>query len=163
MGLALVGFLAWFFLVKRKKNNPPSAQQAAPFPNPNNDLSSPLPPTSPQPPQYYPPPMQQNPTQPGPLPGMVPYGVAKQDGWASSPQPSASSPLAPGQQWPQQGGSTMAGQPMYDPSPSTSPPPQFVQPAQYAEHGGVYKGPHTYTHEAGTFSNELEGNNMQHR
>jgi LPXTG-motif cell wall-anchored protein len=148
IGLALIG-LAAFFLMRRKKSkshNQHIASVTGGMPAPgatayqqNTYLTNPA---SPGPPQYHPN-MQQN-------AGAAPLGVAKQDnyyGQGTNPvspitsQGSQSPYSAPPQQWQQPG-----GQPVYGaPSPSMSPAPQNVQPAQYV------------ASEARPFSSELEG------
>jgi LPXTG-motif cell wall-anchored protein len=148
LGLALIGLAA--FLVMRRKKNKSHNQHIAPTTGgmPATGATAyqqntyPTNPASPGPPQYYPN-MQQN-------AGAAPLGVAKQDnyyGQSTNPvspitsQGSQSPYGAPPQQWQQPG-----GQPVYGaPSPSMSPAPQTVQPAQYV------------VSETRPFSSELEG------
>ncbi|KAH8709986.1 hypothetical protein GQ44DRAFT_763285 [Phaeosphaeriaceae sp. PMI808] len=128
VGLALIGFGAFFFM-RRKKNKSqnqnvapatgsiPPAGASAYQQNSYNPASS-------QPPQYYPP-MQQN-------AGAAPMGVAKQDNYYNagpqSPTTQGSqSPYGAPQQWQQPGGQQVFNAP----SPSMSPQPQNVQPAPY--------------------------------
>ncbi|KAJ4370881.1 hypothetical protein N0V86_008574 [Didymella sp. IMI 355093] len=147
LGLALIGFLAWFCIRKKK-----SKKAATPLPPAtyNSQPAAPAGPTSP--PQYYPPPMQQQGA------GMAPFGVAdgKQNTWAPQPQSPVSQASSPnplnmyGNQYPQQGGHAGPGQPVYNaPSPSMSPPPQVA----YAENNANYQ----QAHEARPFSSELDG------
>ncbi|KAF2113396.1 hypothetical protein BDV96DRAFT_601559 [Lophiotrema nucula] len=114
-GLALIGLLLWFFLVKNKEkdNNAPVAaapgHQSMP---PTYYTGSPNPPPS-QP--YGSPPMQQNPG----AAGFVPHGVTKHESW--NPQ----SPHSHGSQSPVQPASP------YGPlSQSPAPPNQGWQPIQ---------------------------------
>ncbi|KAH5142113.1 hypothetical protein HBH70_081440 [Parastagonospora nodorum] len=148
LGLAIIGLLACFF-IRRKKNKsrnltvapatggmpPPGATAYQQNTYPTNNPA--------QPPQYYPD-MQQN-------AAAAPLGVGKQDGYygpGANPQSPVTSQgsqspygAAP-QQWQQPG-----AQPVYGaPSPSISPAPQNVQPAQYMASEGR------------PFSSELEGN-----
>lgn len=148
LGLAILGLLACFF-IRRKKNKsrnqtvapatggmpPPGAAAYQQNTYPTNNPA--------QPPQYYPD-MQQN-------VAAAPLGVGKQDGYygpGANPQSPVTSQgsqspygAAP-QQWQQPG-----AQPVYGaPSPSISPAPQNVQPAQYMASEGR------------PFSSELEGN-----
>ncbi|UPX20720.1 uncharacterized protein EKO05_0010945 [Ascochyta rabiei] len=153
IGLALIGFLAWFCIRRRKRSNT-TATAAAPPPSTYNTHPQPVAPTGPaSPPQYYPPPMQQ--TQAA---STVPFGVADAKYTPQSPtSPVPSPPATYGTQpqWPQQGGHAGPGQPVYNaPSPSMSPPPQGA----YAENSTPYQQPQA--HEARPFSSELDGSSQ---
>lgn len=150
LGLAIIG-LAAFFLIRRKKNSghdqqfvpatgsmPPAGATAYQA----NQATYPGPTSPTQPPQYYPN-MQQN-------AAAAPLGV-KQDGYYGNNNPQ--SPVSPynggqQQQWQPQQQQPGAGQPVYNnvPSPSLSPAPQQMQPAQAP-----------YVAETRPFSSELEG------
>ncbi|KAJ4359126.1 hypothetical protein N0V95_002450 [Ascochyta clinopodiicola] len=153
IGLALIGFLAWFCIRRKKRSNPTAAAAtgAAPPSNTYNTYPQPAAPTGPaSPPQYYPPPMQQNQAA-----GTVPFGVADAKHTPSSPTspvPNPQSMYGTQPQWPQQGGHAGPGQPVYNaPSPSMSPQPQGA----YAETSAHYQQPQA--HEARPFSSELDG------
>ncbi|KAF2623640.1 hypothetical protein BU25DRAFT_461732 [Macroventuria anomochaeta] len=152
VGLALIGFLAWF-CIRRKKRSTTAAPPPASY---NPQPAAPTGPASP--PQYFPPPMQQQGA------GMVPFGVeeSKQNTWTSQPQSPVSQASSPnplsmyGNQYPQQGGHAGSGQPVYNvPSPSMSPPPHAAQQGAYAENNANYQQPQP--HEARPFSSELDG------
>ncbi|KAF9693921.1 hypothetical protein EKO04_007981 [Ascochyta lentis] len=153
LGLALIGFLAWFCIRRKKRSsNTTTAAAGAPNPYTTHPQPQPLSPTGPaSPPQYYPPPMQQ--TQ------SAPFGVAdakpapQAPSTPASPSPNPLSVYGTQQpQWPQQGGHAGPGQPVYNaPSPSMSPPPQGA----YAENNAGYQ--HAQAHEARPFSSELDG------
>lgn len=134
VGLALIGFGIFFFMRRKKNKNaqqqygaPVSGSVAAPGASAYQQNNYPTNPGAPQPPQYYP-----NMQQTG---AAAPFVTGKQDGYNSSgpqspvtSQGSQSPYGAAPQQW-QQG-----AQPVYGaPSPSMSPQPQHVQPAQYTE------------------------------
>ncbi|KAF2125151.1 hypothetical protein P153DRAFT_360752 [Dothidotthia symphoricarpi CBS 119687] len=163
IGPLLLFALIGFCLAKRKKKNAATVQPAHATGAPPTTSTAPVA-TYPQQttvpgqsPQYFPPPMQQ--TQPAP--NMVPFGVTKHDSWAPSPSPA---PVSPAQQWPQQGGTQMGGQPVYNaPSPTVSPQQQYAQPVPYAEHGAPYKQAQPHVHESKPFSSELEGDGVQRR
>ncbi|KAH7062848.1 hypothetical protein BKA63DRAFT_187560 [Paraphoma chrysanthemicola] len=148
VGLALIGFGAFFFI--RRRRNKSHDQHVAPasgsLPPPGatayqqNNYPTNQQPVSPGPPQYYPP-MQQN-------AGAVPFGTTEQKGGFYAPGPQSpvttqgsQSPYGAPQQWQQP-----AGQPVYGvPSPSMSPQPQHAQTQPYI------------APEARPFSSELEG------
>lgn len=118
IGLAPIGFLAWFCIRRNKQTKvavvvPPAAYNSQPRPAAPTNTASP--------PQYYPPPMQQQGA------GMVPFDVTddKRNTWVSQPQSSISQASSPnplsmyGNQYAQQGGHAGPGQPVYNaPSPS---------------------------------------------
>ncbi|KAH7359557.1 hypothetical protein BKA66DRAFT_230658 [Pyrenochaeta sp. MPI-SDFR-AT-0127] len=173
VGLALIGFGAFFF-VRRKKSKQAKPQPAvggAPPAAPASYPQQTYPPGPNSPPQYYPP-MQQN----NAAPGLVPFGVAKHDSWAGPQSPMTQGSMSPTPQSPygappQQGwqgqnnmqinqAPPVGGQPVYNvPSPSMSPQPGHVLPAQHGADSGMYK--HT-SETVRPFSSELEGSYAAH-
>ncbi|KAL5394498.1 hypothetical protein PMIN02_004894 [Paraphaeosphaeria minitans] len=149
LGLALVGFLAWFFLVRRKKKTtsppPPMQQQqhnVPPSPYPGSPAQSPAP--------YY--------DAQKPSAVAVPMGVASHQSWAAPPPHSptsqgAVSPHVPPQDLYEQQWQQDQGQQVY-PGPGQNPPPQNVQ--AYAV-GGEGKPVGVGGYGERPFSAELDG------
>ncbi|KAH7121175.1 hypothetical protein B0J11DRAFT_59100 [Dendryphion nanum] len=135
-GIAIIGLIAWIFLIKKKKKN--AAAAGAPPGVGGAEAAPPYNPASPQ--QGYQQPMQQNGAG-----GFVPFGVSEQkhQSWM---QPPPGSPLSS----PQTQHATPYFEPAtpnggYYPPPTASPPPQTN--TEY------YKQPHVGTTQ---FTSELE-------
>lgn len=144
VGIALIGLLAWIFLIKKKKKN--AAAAAAGGPPPPMGAAEAAPPYNPASPQPgYQQPMQQN----GGAGGFVPFGVSenKHQSWMNPPPGSPMNSPPPQHASPYFDPATPnTGAAGYFPPPSASPPPQQAN-SEY------YKQPHIGTTQ---FTSELE-------